>query len=95
MFTGCASSNLQFLNLFLPQHYLNLLDSCTVEHELKQELDSLIQEITPMRPWAITDVAEYYFCTDTIVGRRYIFSSPHFFKAIIDSFWSNIVFITN
>lgn len=39
-----------------------------------------------MRPYAITTEAEYYFCTDTIVGWQHVFTSPEFFQAIIESF---------
>ena len=38
-----------------------------------------------MKPFAITKDAEYYFCTDTIVGWQYVFTSFPFFNAIIES----------
>ena len=39
-----------------------------------------------MRPYSIIPDTKYYFCTDTIVGWRYVFTSPEFFEAIIESF---------
>ena len=38
-----------------------------------------------MKPFTITKDAEYYFCTDTIVGWQYVFTSFPFFNAIIES----------
>lgn len=38
-----------------------------------------------MKPFAITKEDEHYFCTDTIVGWQYIFTSPPFFETIIQS----------
>lgn len=38
-----------------------------------------------MRPYAITPDAKLYFCTDTIVGWQYVFASPEFFQAIVES----------
>jgi REP element-mobilizing transposase RayT len=38
-----------------------------------------------MKPYTISKETEYYFCTDTIVGWQYIFTSFPFFEAIIES----------
>ncbi|MGA3246061.1 MAG: transposase [Bacteroidota bacterium] len=37
------------------------------------------------KPWTFDDSDSLYFCTDVIVGWQYVFTSPEFFEAIIDS----------
>ena len=37
------------------------------------------------KPWSFDDSNSPYFCTDVIVGWQYVFTSPEFFCAIIDS----------
>lgn len=39
-----------------------------------------------MKPYTISKEYDYYFCTDTIVGWQYVFTSFPFFNIIIDSF---------
>lgn len=39
-----------------------------------------------MKPYSINGIDEFYFCTDTIVGWQYVFTSPEFFEVIIQSF---------
>ena len=38
-----------------------------------------------MKPFTIDRLAEFYFCSDTIVGWQYVFTSPAMFNVIIDS----------
>ncbi len=38
-----------------------------------------------MKPFTVTKESRYYFCTDTIVGWQYVFTSYPFFNIIIDS----------
>jgi len=38
-----------------------------------------------MKPFAITKEVEYYFCTDTIVGWQYVFTSFPFFNTITEA----------
>ena len=38
-----------------------------------------------IKPFSITDLAELYFCTDTIVGWQNVFASPDFFNIIVNS----------
>ena len=38
-----------------------------------------------MKPFAITKDVEYYFCTDTIVGWQYVFTSFPFFNTITET----------
>ena len=38
-----------------------------------------------MKPFSITDLADLYFCTDTIVGWQNVFTSPEFFEVVIKS----------
>jgi len=33
-----------------------------------------------MKPFSIPESAEYYFCTDTIVGWQSVFASPPYFR---------------
>jgi putative transposase len=37
------------------------------------------------KPWTFEKTDDLYFCTDVIVGWQYVFTSPEFFEAIIDS----------
>jgi hypothetical protein len=39
-----------------------------------------------MKPYSINGIDEFYFCTDTIVGWQYVFTSHEFFEVIIQSF---------
>lgn len=37
------------------------------------------------KPWTFKNCGAMYFCTDVIVGWQYVFTSPGFFAAIIES----------
>jgi putative transposase len=39
-----------------------------------------------MKPFKIDKEHDYFFCTDTIVGWQYVFTSSEFFECIISSF---------
>jgi putative transposase len=65
-----------------------LSDSCTVGQESCESFTLAPfhpRTLLVPKPWSFDDSHSPFFCTDVIVGWQYVFTSPEFFLAIIDS----------